>query len=414
MNNFKSFSFKSLIILLLLLGFVSLNKTNVYAAEPTSISLGGQVTGNLTDTIGEQDYLVTLPNAGRLSVTINSSIEYAYLDLLDSNGNAVWGQYVINSGVFSGNLDLESGTYHIRLYKTDVGYTGSYSLNTGYTPAENNETEPNNSTSQATQINLNTQTIKGFFSWNDNEDYYKLSLPKDGDISVNIDSSIESAYLDLLDSNGSAVWGQYVVNAEKFSNTVYLKAGTYYIRLYKSISGYTGTYLLSVKCPSLIPSAPTVYEVSNLSTIVKGKTEANAAVSVKIASKVYTTTSDKSGNFTVTIPKQVQGVKILVSVKNIYGFISADRPVTVLDRIAPAVPVVNKFNSKSRAITGKSEAYSTITAYIGTRQIGYAKADKLGNYTIKLSAQKAGIKIKIVAKDTSGNISNGSIITVQK
>lgn len=65
------------------------------------------------------------------------------------------------------------------------------------------------------------------------------------------------------------------------------------------------------------PNAPKLYAVSEKSTSVKGKTEANATVTAKVGTKIIGTATAKSnGAFEIKIAKQKAGTKISVTAKD--------------------------------------------------------------------------------------------------
>jgi cell wall-associated protease len=393
--------------------------------EAQLLTLNNQTVSGFISWNDDSDfYKIVLSKAGRITVNLESYIEDVYLDLYDANGEKVWYTQDIYTGSPSNPKkwtdweDLEPGTYYIKISKYN-DRTGKYNLKVNYTAAGNNEKEPNNGTEEAQQLTLNNQTVSGFISWNDDSDFYKIVLPKAGRIIINLESYIDEVYLDLYDANGEKVWYTESIytgslsNPKKWSGWGDLKAGTYYIKISKHYDD-TGKYKLNVQCPSLLPAPPTVNEVSNKSTAVIGKTIAYGTVSVRINSKVYTGKSDSKGSFSIKIPTQKAGTKLYITVKDKYGYTSKERVVVVVDRIPPAAPIVNNVTSKSKVITGKAEAYSTVIAYVGSQKIGSAKADKYGRYTIKITPKKAGTSIKVIAVDGAGNKSAGKVVKVKK
>ncbi|MDE3840208.1 hypothetical protein C0966_12710 [Bacillus methanolicus] len=388
-------------------------------AQPLALN-SQTVTGFISWNDSNDYYKVVLPKSGRVTVKLDSFIAGVYIGLEDSEGNEVFSKYVsegnpANPAKWSDWKDLEAGTYYIKVNKSSS--TGKYDLKVNYEAAKNNEIEPNNGTVQAQPLAVNSQTVTGFISWNDSNDYYKVVLPKSGRVTVKLDSFIAGVYIGLEDSEGNEVFSKYVsegnpANPAKWSEWKDLKAGTYYIKVNKSTS--TGKYTLSVQSPDLLPAPPTVNLVSNKSKSVTGKTVPNGTVSVKINSKVYTGKSDSKGAFNVSIPVQKAGTKLYVTVKDKSGYTSKERAVVVADRIPPAAPSVNTITSKSKTITGKAEANSTVIAYVGSQKIGSAKADKYGKYTIKITPKKTGTSIKVIAVDGSGNKSAGKVVKVKK
>lgn len=159
----------------------------------------------------------------------------------------------------------------------------------------------------------------------------------------------------------------------------------------------------TVTVKRVAPNMPTVNKVTNKATVVSGKTEKYATVSVKIGTKTYSQKADAGGNYKVSIPLQNAGTSLNVTAKDNTGAVSAARTVKV-ERVAPDVPVVNAVKSTSTSVTGKAEKKSTVTAKIGTKSYS-AKVDSSGDFKITIPKQKKGIVIKVTAKDSKGNVS---------
>ncbi|WP_160725259.1 Ig-like domain-containing protein [Bacillus sp. USDA818B3_A] len=158
------------------------------------------------------------------------------------------------------------------------------------------------------------------------------------------------------------------------------------------------------------PIAPAVNSVTNKSAYVSGKTEANATVIVTIAGKAYSKKLDGTGIFKVTIPVQNAGTKFTVVAKDSLGNPGAARAVTIV-KAAPNMPSVNAVNNKAAAVTGKTEAYATVTVVIAGKAYT-KKADLNGNYSVIIPVQNTGTKLSITAKDGAGRISAARSIAV--
>jgi hypothetical protein len=159
----------------------------------------------------------------------------------------------------------------------------------------------------------------------------------------------------------------------------------------------------TVTVKRVAPNMPVVNKVTNKATVVSGKTEKYATVSVKIGTKTYSKKADVDGNYKVTIPVQNAGTSLKVTAKDSAGAVSASRTVSV-ERVAPDVPVVNAVKSTSTSVTGNAEKNSTVTAKIGTKSYS-AKVDAYGKFKITIPKQKIGTVIKVTAKDSKGNVS---------
>ncbi|WP_066067113.1 Ig-like domain-containing protein [Neobacillus soli] len=83
------------------------------------------------------------------------------------------------------------------------------------------------------------------------------------------------------------------------------------------------------------------------------------------------------------------------------------------DTTAPDAPKVNPVDDNDKIITGKAEANSTVAIKNGTAAFKTVNTDATGNFKLNLSTPfKAGTKLYFTAKDSSGNISKASSVTV--
>ncbi len=85
--------------------------------------------------------------------------------------------------------------------------------------------------------------------------------------------------------------------------------------------------------------------------------------------------------------------------------------VTVLDRTAPSQPEVTL--STQTNVSGKAEPGSTVTVKTGEEELGKAKADELGVFTIEISEQLPGTELVVSASDAAGNQSEAVIVIVE-
>jgi LPXTG-motif cell wall-anchored protein len=163
------------------------------------------------------------------------------------------------------------------------------------------------------------------------------------------------------------------------------------------------------------PAAPVVNGVTDADVVIKGTAEAGSTVVAKVANKeIGRATADQSGKFEIAIAKQAAGVKISVTATDAASNQSAATEVTVTDVTAPAAPVVNGVTDKDVFINGTAEAGATVVAKVAGLEIGRAKADKNGNFEIKISKLAAGTKIVVTATDIAGNTSTAQSVEVAK
>jgi hypothetical protein len=161
------------------------------------------------------------------------------------------------------------------------------------------------------------------------------------------------------------------------------------------------------------PSVPILTTLTDRDTFVKGTTEPNAGIIVKVGSTVIGTgTADKTGLFQIKIQKLKAGTKITVSAKDAMGNVSGNVSITVLDKTAPSVPSVKALSDRDTLVKGTTEAMARLTVKVGTKVIGTGAADKFGNFQVKMTKLKAGTKVSVTAQDSAGNVSVAKSITV--
>jgi hypothetical protein len=214
--------------------------------------------------------------------------------------------------------------------------------------------------------------------------------------------------------NGTKLVGSTISNSTgNFKAKISVqKAGTQLAVAYKDTLNALSTPKKVLVLDKTAPKMPSVNKVSNKALSVTGKTEAYAKVTVAIAKKIYSKLADKSGNYKITIPLQNTGTKLKITAKDKAGLVSAAKSFKVI-RVAPNQPVVNKVKYSSTTVTGKTEKYAKVTIKIGSKKYT-AKANKRGNFKVKIPNQRAGKKLYVYAKDAKGKVSATRTVTVSK
>ncbi|MEH7076667.1 Ig-like domain-containing protein [Neobacillus drentensis] len=192
------------------------------------------------------------------------------------------------------------------------------------------------------------------------------------------------------------------------------KAGTKIAVTTKDGVGNESTAKIITVLDKIAPSVPTVYTISNLNKVITGKAEAGAYIAVTIGSKKYLGKADSKGYYKVTVPVQKADTKLTVTAKDADGNISTAKYVTVVDKIAPSVPVVTtSVKSTTKEISGTAEAYATITIKVGKKVIGTTKVDSKGKYKVKIKAQKKKTVLSLTATDKARNVSKARTVKVK-
>ncbi|MFF2498504.1 Ig-like domain-containing protein [Peribacillus sp. NPDC058075] len=159
------------------------------------------------------------------------------------------------------------------------------------------------------------------------------------------------------------------------------------------------------------PSVPTVNAVYDNATAISGKAESNAKVYAMVGSKKIGEATAKNGAYSIKITKQKAESSISVYATDSSGNKSASKSVKVIDKTAPSIPTVNAVYDNATVIRGKAESGAKVYAIVGSKKIGEATA-KNGQYTIKITKQKADTSISVNAVDTAGNKSASKTIKV--
>ncbi|EOO04691.1 hypothetical protein IAW_06095 [Bacillus cereus str. Schrouff] len=154
--------------------------------------------------------------------------------------------------------------------------------------------------------------------------------------------------------------------------------------------------------------SPIVNKVKDTDTKITGNARAGAKVIAKVGEQeLGNSYVDKNGEFTVDIPKQISGTKILVSVTDGQGT-SKTSEVTVIETI-PSAPEVNIIKEGDTKITGNTKAGAKVVAKVGNLEIGKSQSDENGKFSIDVPKQKGGTSITVVASNSIGTSVETSI-----
>jgi len=239
----------------------------------TTVAFGEEYSGSLSDEEPSSYYKFTLPQASVVRISGSYSWEdepgapTVKATLLDSEGETImtFGRpddadlSGFNRGAFSG-WPLSAGTYCLVLDGVS-GYNDtydiSYTLSLSSTPIEESFPETtngtNNSTSTASPIQPNT-AYKGLISYDDSRDYYEVTLPSSGVMTLSLDWMYSEFYdfymplgVSLTDADGNELWnGNRPSKANLVSDPIEVEKGIYYVCVYYAEKGLFGTYDFTV------------------------------------------------------------------------------------------------------------------------------------------------------------------------
>ncbi|MEK6446616.1 S8 family peptidase [Priestia aryabhattai] len=162
------------------------------------------------------------------------------------------------------------------------------------------------------------------------------------------------------------------------------------------------------------PAKPAVKAVTNKDEYVTGTSKANFTVNVKNSAKkvIASAKADAKGVFKIKIPKQKENTVLYITATNGQQQESEEVKVTVRDVIAPNTPKVNPVSDADTAIKGTAEANASVVAKVNNKEIGKAKANAKGQYSITIKKQKAGTAISVTAADAANNTSKATTVKV--
>jgi cell wall-associated protease len=162
------------------------------------------------------------------------------------------------------------------------------------------------------------------------------------------------------------------------------------------------------------PAKPAVKAVTNKDEYVTGTSKANFTVNVKNSAKklIASAKADAKGAFKVKIPKQKENTVLYITATNSQKQESEEVKVTVRDVIAPNAPKVNPVSDADTTIKGTAEANASVVAKVNNKEIGKAKANAKGQYSITIKKQKAGTAISVTAADAANNTSKATTVKV--
>lgn len=298
--------------------------------QPQNLQTNGKVQIGYISVSDDTDvYRFQLPKAGQVDLEVFSQIKEVMVHVLDADGTTEINKLDLYYGStkepkkWSGSLDLEAGTYYVKVKKYG-SHTGKYTLKANVKGFNGNDAESNNTTDKAQPIRLTNQPVKGWISWSDDVDVYKITVPKAGPVQLDFTSQINEVLVYLLASDGvTELFNRDVYYAsdsepKKVVQQFKLKSGTYYVKV-KKYGSNTGAYSLRMK-ELTPPAAPKVNTLTRNSTRVTGKAEPASTVTVYTGKTLLgKATTDRNGNYSVTIKAQRAGNNVIIYATDVAG-----------------------------------------------------------------------------------------------
>ena len=227
------------------------------------------INGSISEKKGVDWYKFTIEESGNISLKLTSFMQWYTISLFDAEGTSLWvyGGYewdaTAGMRTDSYTSDLIAGTYYIRItgdqyLNLDRGHaTGDYILKTDYVNANATETEVNNNIANANDLPL-YGSVNGQIAINDNCDFFQITLPASGLLTINLTAKMPWASVALYNEDGNCIWLDDHNNwdssalVQHLSFSMHLIPGKYYIKVtgdeYLNLdrAHTTGTYTLGV------------------------------------------------------------------------------------------------------------------------------------------------------------------------
>lgn len=196
--------------------------------------------------------------------------------------------------------------------------------------------------------------------------------------------------------------GNALLNGQDFPSGGVVSAHGRYKLIVSDLYGNTST--VSFEIDKKAPSKPSGVILSDKSTTLSGKSEANSVVSITLPNKnVITTTAKSNGVFSIAIPRQKAGTTITMTATDKAGNKSQTLSVIVQDKTAPKLFSLATITKTTTKVTGKTEAGATIRILRGGAVIGKGTATKTGTFSVGIPRQKAKTNLTITISDKAGN-----------
>jgi len=301
------------------------NEPNNGITEAQVLLFNQKIRGLLSEQDDRDVYSIKVPKDGTVTFDIATYIyEHSKISLMDQNGEKVDSDTVSSSektpGRWIRSFDLAAGTYYLYMDRSNNRYTGVYDIQASFKAANNTENEPNDGIIEAENLAF-YKKVTGFLNWSDQNDFYKIVVPKKSEVTLELSSYLKSMKINWIDQRGEIIDSGWLPGESKtpgrYLNTWSFPKGTYYLQI-NDANHYTGLYHFQVKSSHLLPSV-SLKAMNVKSAYVSGTTEKGATVTMKLGKKTYTKKADAKGHFDWKVQKQKAGTVITVTSQNKYG-----------------------------------------------------------------------------------------------
>ncbi|MEK3806970.1 hypothetical protein MHB63_10545 [Bacillus sp. FSL H8-0547] len=223
---------------------------------------------------GEYDndfYKVSLPSDGNVTLSVKQKAGVRWEAHIQNKQGDVYQVFITNDselveGFATAEVGLPKGDYYINVSENNNSINVPYEVRVGFVSSKNYEKEFNDSLSSANHMNLN-EYYKGTLSTSIDRDVYKIILPSDGNVTLNVKQKANVSWdAQILNSEGYVYQmvrssGDELVEGDA-SVQVGLPKGTYYINIEDNFSSEDTPYEIKAGF-----TASSYYEKENNNTL---------------------------------------------------------------------------------------------------------------------------------------------------
>ncbi|MFL0362284.1 S8 family serine peptidase [Pseudobacillus sp. 179-B 2D1 NHS] len=166
-------------------------------------------------------------------------------------------------------------------------------------------------------------------------------------------------------------------------------------------SKLTSAVVIEDRIPPKLLSPQTIVLTDKGEQVITGQLSEEGRVEVKVGeNKIKSVTTDKDGNFTVTVPQLAANTPVTFIFWD-SGTAKSEKKVTVTDGTNPVIQTnsVQPIYETSKYVEGKVSEAATVTALIDGKAVGTAKTDATGRFNILVNRRAPGTIITLIAKD---------------
>ncbi len=245
------------------------------------VSLGKNVSSQLTETYPERYFQFSLPSSGRVVLHASSYAERTNYRIYDPSGNLIWRRENVKKSDGTGKsridetIDLKGGTYVLLVdskYLLINRYYGKFIFRINYTPAKETFAETSRSEepgmAKAPAVSFDA-AIHGQISANEDQDIFRFTVSKPGIVTLTAKIWMQNLWYNLYDANGTQIYVKHMRwNAKNgvgfFTADLALLPGSYYLTAAKDRS--TGPYAFRLSFKSTAVTFPETAKSQNNST----------------------------------------------------------------------------------------------------------------------------------------------------